>query len=298
MSKSNSPWMEKGWYFEANSASEVMTAIARVGAHGANHRFAWRGLANCNYMLTSSLHRKLEEEGREVTEELLREREKSILQKARDWGLGVEGGSMVDDLQLLANLQHFGVPTRLIDVTSNPMTALWFATQPLEDRPRKHEPNGVLIALNIDSWYNEDNAKGDVTVFKTVGDPGKTKGDLGAQLQSGLDLEKPFIVSSSLPNARLQAQEGYFVACKHPNKSTAPFVSLNIEVRKTSPDKTRQLLTEAKGRGLPQVIPFVAIFIRSKKVKEQLRSYLRNTFSRSAKTLFPDYQGFLDYGEW
>ena len=121
-------WRDTGWYYMPKSASELMTAVARVGTHGTNHRFAWRGHADADFIWTSSLHRLLEREGVSVTEKGMREREDPILDEARRWGLGVEGGQLVDDFQLLADLQHFGVPTRLMDVTSNPMTALWFAT--------------------------------------------------------------------------------------------------------------------------------------------------------------------------
>ncbi|MGQ7787179.1 FRG domain-containing protein [Nesterenkonia sp. K-15-9-6] len=298
-------WKRTGWYFEPGSASEVMTVIARVGTHGSNHRFAWRGLANCNYSLTSSLHRQLVTEGADVTEKLLTEREESILDEARRWGLGVEGGQLVDDLQLLADLQHFGVPTRLIDVTSNPMTALWFATEKVahtsDSTQSNYSATGLLVALNM-PWYNEvETESSPQTVFKTVGRPPATVGELAEGLatkrRAGIELETPFVVSSSMPNPRLRAQEGYFIASSHPENSTPPLVSLNIEVPPGDPEEVRTLLTEDKRRGLPRSLPFVAIFIGSR-VKEQLRNYLRMTYSRTAKTLFPDYQGFRDFGKW
>lgn len=294
-------WKDTGWFFEPRNASEVMTAIARVGTHGSNHRFAWRGLANCNYALTSSLHRQLLDEGASVTEDVLLEREERTLEEARRWGLGVEGGQLVDDLQLLADLQHFGVPTRLIDVTSNPMTALWFATERIVRRQSGHSATGLLVALNM-PWYNEIATKGrPETVFKTVGSPAATLGDLKGGLstkrRAGLKLETPFVVSSSMPNPRLRAQEGYFIASAHPPESVAPMSSLQIRVPQGESSEVRTLLTEDKERGLPKTLPFVAIFIKSS-VKKQLRTYLRLTYSRTAKTLFPDYQGFREFGRW
>ena len=58
---------------------------------------------------------------------------------------------------MLAVLQHHGVPTRLIDVTSNPMTALWFAAEqhkPDDDGAVRRSP-GVLFAFDVTKtrWY-------------------------------------------------------------------------------------------------------------------------------------------------
>lgn len=299
-----SVWRETGWYFAPTSASQLMTAIARVGTHGTNHRFAWRGHADADYMWSSSLYRTLVQEGIEVTEHSMVEREERILEEARRWGLGVDGGQLVDDLQLLADLQHFGVPTRLVDVTSNPMTALWFATEPtsmqVSGGAATRSKPGVLIAMNM-PWYREVPEGGKPqTVFKTVGSPPRTLGEfkgLSYKRTEGLKLSTPFIVSSSMPNARLRAQEGYFIASAHPATSAPPLTSLSIDVPPGDPKVVRTLLTGTRTQGLPRRMPFVAILVPAG-MKQQLRDYLRLTYSRTAKALFPDYTGFREFGRW
>lgn len=299
-----SAWKKTGWYYVPRSASDVMTSIARIGTHGSNHRFAWRGLSNCNFDLMSSLHRLLLEEdaGAQINEDAVRTREEQILEAARVWGLGVEGGQSVDDLQLLADLQHFGIPTRLIDVTSNPMTALWFACQQAgPSRLAASSKTGLLLAINM-PWYQESRSAPEArTVFKTVGEPPKTYSDflqgLSARLLEGLKLDTPFIVSSSVPNPRLRAQEGYFLASRQPDHSHSPIASLSLSVPQGDPDKVRRLLAETRTQGLPPKLPFVAIFIPSK-VKQQLLTYLRLTYSRTPKVLFPDFPGFREHGTW
>lgn len=294
-------WRETGWLYErAYSATAVMEAIGRLSAHSTSHRFAWRGLSSADYALTSSLHRRLEEDGASITEEVVREKELRILREARRWGLGVEGGQLVDDLQLLADLQHFGVPTRLIDVTSNPMTALWFASR--DSRTSGTARSGLLVGINM-SWYREES--GGVgkpqTVFKTVGAPPTTwaelSGGLGHRLSTGLGLDTPFVVSSSVPNPRLLAQEGYFLASAHPHASPSPLASLRMDVPQGDPSVTRELFTNPRSRGNPRKLPFVAIIIPSR-AKQQLRTYLKNTYSRTAKRLFPDFTGFREHGAW
>ncbi len=299
-----SAWRDTGWYFAPSSPSQLMTAIARVGTHGTNHRFAWRGHADADFVWSSSLYRTLVVDGIKVTEAAMVAREEHILDEARRWGLGVEGGQLVDDLQLLADLQHFGVPTRLVDVTSNPMTALWFATDTAStrvngQRTTRSKP-GVLIAMNM-PWYREvaEEAKPQ-TVFKTVGSPPRTRGELKGlsyKRTEGLKLSTPFVVSSSMPNARLRAQEGYFIASAHPVDSVPPLTSLSIGVSKGDPEVVRTLLAGERTQGLPRHLPFVAILVPAR-AKKKLREYLRLTYSRTAKALFPDYTGFHEYGKW
>ena len=87
-------------------------------------RFVWRGQANAKWGLQSSLYRALEEAtGSTPTESDLVAAEKRLLMRARiDWRL--DG---TKSMQLFAQMQHVGVPTRFIDVTFNPLIAAWFA---------------------------------------------------------------------------------------------------------------------------------------------------------------------------
>lgn len=295
-------WRDTGWYYLPKSASELMTAVARVGTHGTNHRFAWRGHADADFIWTSSLQRLLRREGLPETETAMLERENRILEEARRWGLGVEGGQLVDDFQLLADLQHFGVPTRLMDVTSNPMTALWFATDSVTMAVKGGERSkpGLLIAMNM-PWYREVGEEGrPSTVFKTVGSPAVTWNDLeglSAKRTSALSLSSPFVVSSSMPNARLRAQEGYFIASALPDEPVPPLSGLHMTVPQGDSAEVARLLMDQRRQGLPRSMPFVAILVPAK-MKEQLRTYLRLTYSRTAKSLFPDYTGFREFGKW
>ncbi|WP_371811094.1 FRG domain-containing protein [Tessaracoccus sp. MC1865] len=120
-------WKMTGWYVEPKSARDVMQVLGSIGVYSRGQKFAWRGMSSIDFDLRSSLHRRL---GHKVTEDQMRRAELASLAEARNWGFGITENGHVDDLQLLADLQHFGAPTRLLDFTSNPMTALWFACQP------------------------------------------------------------------------------------------------------------------------------------------------------------------------
>src|SRR5690606_32894209 len=113
-----------------------------------------------------------------------------LLSSARSWGLGVGETEYVDDMGLLADLQHYGVETRLIDFSSNPMTALWFACQ--EPGLSGVSRSGVLLALNVTGWHTFSTV-GSRKTWDHLGDPS------GATLQHALNGRQPFLVEPVHP---------------------------------------------------------------------------------------------------
>ena len=78
----------------------------------------------------------------ERPEQLLKINEEMI-KDARAQGHDYKDGKYLFDLDLLAELQHYGAATCLIDFTYDAMVALWFACQPSSERYRcvKHAEN-------------------------------------------------------------------------------------------------------------------------------------------------------------
>lgn len=281
-------WKETGYWVQPNDARSVMNVIGSIGVYSTGQQFAWRGMSSADFALTSSLHRATNGGELEV-----RTAEQAILRESREWGLGTHPTGQVDDLQLLSDLQHFGIPTRLIDVTSNPMTALWFASRAA---PTGHANSGLLLALNITNWPRVSTvSEGDITRAQ-LGNP------LGARLAQQLDEGRPFVVDSASPNPRLRAQEGFFLTGAVPDPSLfgdivpEPFKSLDIRPSAIDHDELESRLTADRGRGAPRALPFVAIIIKQN-LKERLSKYLQGTYNRSARVLFPDYLGYLQYGQ-
>ncbi|WP_292708578.1 FRG domain-containing protein [Microbacterium sp. 67-17] len=286
-------WKRTGWWIQPKTAREVMAAIGSIGVYSTGQHFAWRGMSSADYDLSSSLHRQVGGD-----EEQLRTAEIEILGRARKWGLGVESTGYVDDLQLLSDLQHYGIATRLIDFTSNPMTALWFACQ--TPKSPALAKAGLLLALNTTAWERVATVRSRTLTVADLSDPN------GATLRAVLRGATPVIVESPSPNARLRAQEGFFVTGPVPERErvnlvhgfelvdTTPFKSLHVPFQPGNPEVLQGALLNERNAGRPPKVPFVAVIVSSP-LKTKLLRYLEGTYNRSARTLFPDFAGFKEF---
>lgn len=85
--------------------------------------------------------------------------ELAILDEAAEWRM-----SEIPALELLARLQHHGGPTRLMDVTRNPLIAAWFAVE----AGTAGEADARLFALATGPVTNEGNPQPDEPVLGEV----------------------------------------------------------------------------------------------------------------------------------
>ncbi|MDC4233166.1 FRG domain-containing protein [Actinomyces sp. B33] len=124
----------------------------------------YRGQADENWALTSSLYRRIVDKfGSYVSvdevENVMRRVENEMLEKCEKdgWLRGFKS------FERLAVMQHYGVPTRLLDVTSDWRVALYFSCEFLSDCP---DIDGRLFLLTINvrkgerskSWISSDDA--------------------------------------------------------------------------------------------------------------------------------------------
>ncbi len=211
-------WAQMRWGHRVGSRDEVFRAISRVGTLEAGRRYVWRGVASRHFSVRSSLLRHLVGADAPVPlEAQVRAREREILAIARAWGVGLEQGMVATDLHLLALLQHYGMPTRLLDVTSNPTTALWFACQEVSG---ERDAAGILLAFDVTSMPELPTIDVGPLTWSGVGDP--SGAGLAAALEQSATNHQPFLVRPSLPDPRMTAQEGLFIAGATPTTPSIP----------------------------------------------------------------------------
>jgi len=144
----------------------------------ARGQWVFRGHSKADYQLIPSVGRaKLASGSREGYE-------KELFEIFRREAKGHIDREPANHWEWLSLAQHHGLPTRLLDWTSNPLAALYFAVEDHE------ESDGRLFALRAPrSIISEDHPS------------------------SPFEVNKPYKVFPNIVSPRIRAQEGLFVVC-------------------------------------------------------------------------------------
>ena len=164
---------------EEYSASDIVSFVNTVeGFDLVKGTFLFRGQP-CEGDLLPTIAR--ENPAKDTTEQ-----EKDTLEQLRLMGATLLNGNEDDDWDLLVRAQHFGMRTRLLDWTSNPLAALWFACN--------------------------DNADGDVYVYALAA---KTLYRRNVRNNSPFEQRQTVVFQPKLNNPRILAQHGWFTVHRY-----------------------------------------------------------------------------------
>ena len=98
-------------------------------------KYVFRGISNAAFKIQASAYRRPEEQDRNYEKFLQINRD--LIREARLRGFDRKDGRGLRELEILADLQHFGAATCLIDFTHSAHIALWFACQPSSNKSKE-----------------------------------------------------------------------------------------------------------------------------------------------------------------
>ena len=132
------------------TVSEFFQALKEIvqGMQGSD--FLYRGHADCGWELESSAYRRLtmNRADEDITPAVLQDYLEKLLDATRMRGFREGSGKKFSDLELLAQLQHYGAATCFIDFTKNALIALWFACQSSKAKKANKEKDGRVIIIS------------------------------------------------------------------------------------------------------------------------------------------------------
>jgi hypothetical protein len=292
---------------EVSSVQQFTSALAKMSPRHSEHELVWRGQGNADWSVRSTLSRAVAlRNGTGVaTEDELVEAELDILASARKWGLNTAELASAP-LHTLAELQHVGAPTRLLDVTRDPEIAAWFA---VEDDELDHD--GLLIA-----WGQHPRVRNGVFKLQSTSEllalaggslPWVDWEDEDRRDASWGTGERTHVWFPTTPNKRMLVQRGGFMIESGPMLLDPIRKTINSELTSSTGEyhdwRRSELERATSVIGLPSLIgrktkptdpalvPIFTILIRAG-AKADIREHLRS-HGLEARAMYPDLSGLV-----
>lgn len=120
---------------------KTLSGFMKWAAQFNDGQYLFRGVSDEKYEIEASASRRLEKNGSDPAK--LLEINREMISDARLEGHDKKNGQRLSDLELLAELQHYGAATCLIDFTYSAQVALWMACR----RRSKWNVHGKIFAV-------------------------------------------------------------------------------------------------------------------------------------------------------
>lgn len=181
----------------------------------------YRGQASKNWEIKCSLFRNL-----------LIEKEEQLIQEVLN-RRPLDFINCKNNLEKLVLMQHYGIPTRLLDITTNPLVALYFSCE------GEVEEDGAVYIFE-ENHDTDLNSREIVASFSFLKDNGtledfkkileKDKVIFEENIIDTLLNKRYVLINPKLNNDRIVAQQGFFLCCS--NKSTEGKIEANNQIKK------------------------------------------------------------------
>ena len=305
------------WEMEVDSFDEFLTAVNRLCRMHPGFTFLWRGQADADWPLQSSLFRAIwnakgvQSPGHSrrtaepfPTEDDMVRAEADILAFVREYWRFEDLGA----LSTFARLQHFGAPTRLLDVSRNPLIAAWFATAKEEETEERDcrifalatgtLPGSELQKATQDTSSRVDSADAasPMPFWHTLHND-----KLRAEYEWGTGRVRRFWIPPHY-ESRIAAQNAGFILDGVPLASPdldRQFHKRGTETPWTYGDRLASASITTRfsrpnqpvGRRIATALPPSFTFRISARAKQEIRKSLSDHFSYNFASIYPDIQG-------
>ena len=180
------------------AAADLVTRL-KFAQRSSNYLF--RGVSRSTYELVPSISRT-RYDGRPYS--FLAE--KVVFSLVKNEGMAFRTSETLSDIDLLALAQHFGAPTRLLDWTTNPLVALYFATFSGKFVDDQHDGVVYIYKAETDDFIRDKIGL-------------NTSDDEAPMFKQDLFSSKVRFISPRFVDARIRNQKGLFSIQENPETS-------------------------------------------------------------------------------
>lgn len=175
----------------------------------AKHGLWFRGSTKLEYRLAPSLYRHPSKK----TAAQLSELERKLMTRFRQRSMPYHSRNLSDDWEALFFMQHYGVPTRLLDWTENPLVGLHFALfLPTGQAPKydKKKPEKCAVIWVLDPFAWNEKALTHISYKGGPLEPGEDTKAYAPSNTPGSLGEFPVALYGAHNSPRIVAQQGVF----------------------------------------------------------------------------------------
>jgi len=263
-------------------AREIVATAMWLHTTFKGHVWLWRGQAAGGYGVEPGVHtRVLNSTSLPQEEETARCATESLLSAARKMRLDIQHENCLPDLALLAHLQHYGAATPLLDVTTDPLVALWMvAFANAADPTAQDDEEGSLFMIKrpeSDRWIGPLDARPYVSTVPTDGP------DFASTLDDAVWWYRAPDVTE-----RLRIQRGSFLVgpLARPDDRTNTTFPLNLATRRPNAIGNRIGMRGQASNGAVGSAEIFRIAIQ-RAVKPKLRTLLKNRSGLTIEAIYP-----------
>jgi len=208
-----------------SNLSEYITEIASLTSSIEAGQLLFRGHNNRKYKAEPSVFRKKEWSDRE--HEMLRQ---LLAEHPREFSQDVS------TFELLARAQHYGLPTRLLDVTSNPLIALYFACkeESNDKAPNKRRSAGEVLVFSPE---NVRKKFFDSEIVSCLSNLTYLSTETKSKIREHLLASREFSEANNLDSGSVEEIERVFVTEFNKNKEVKELIRLVKKDNQSTGDK-------------------------------------------------------------